>query len=383
MKFTCQKVELEHAMARIDAIVPGRDMQTLLSNVLLSIESNKVNITASDMESTVRIQVQATDTDGGELIVKARKLTEVAKQLISEDIKFTAESGTEENKSENGTDSFIVKLIGTGQQAAKFKMTGSDRSHFPNLAQIPDTNLSAIPSGLISEMINKTFYSISQEDNRYIYNGLCFAPEGNQLTVIGTDGRRLAAVTRELPSPISLGDGGSDIVVHAKAVRELLRIIDVSEEVKLGVEQRDIFFRVGNAELSSRLLEGKFPEYGKVIPKTSDIKIEVDREMILNAFRQVMVMTEPPSFQIRLVLEKSNLLIKANTPEVGEAEISVPVDYNDDLLEIGFNATYFTDILKNLSCTRMRLEFSDSTKPVVLYDLDDPDFIALIMPMKI
>ena len=294
MKFTASKSELERAMARIETIVPGRDMQTLLSNVLLSIEDNKVNITASDMESTVRIQLNASDTKPGELIVRARKLSEIAKQLVSNDLIFSAEENTEDAQTDDGdsVDSFVVKVQGSGGQAARFKLTGSDRTHFPNLAQIPEKNLSMVPSELLSEMISKTFYSISQEDNRYIYNGLCFQAEGNKLTIIGTDGRRLAAVTRQLPSAITLADADTgDIVVHAKAIRELQKIIDVSNELNIGVEQRDIFFQVGDAELSSRLLEGKFPDYNKVIPKSFSINFEVDREQLLNAFRQVMVMT--------------------------------------------------------------------------------------------
>ncbi len=381
MKFEAQKDQLENAMARIDAIVPGRDMQTLLSNVLLTIEKDHVNITASDMESTVRIQLGAKSTETGELIVRAKKLSEIAKNLISENIVFTAEENT---AGDDDAPSYLVKLEGTGTQAAKFKMAGSDRSHFPNLAHIPKENISQIPAEVLAEMINKTFFSISQEDNRYIYNGLCFQAEGNKLTLIGTDGRRLAAVTREMPSPIQLGgEDSGDIVVHAKAIRELLRIVDSAPELNIGVEQRDIFFQVGDAELSSRLLEGKFPDYNKVIPKTSTISIEVERDSLYNALRQVMVMTEPPSFQIRLTLADNALMLKANTPEVGEAEIQIPVEYTDDPLEIGFNSTYFVDILRNLTCKKLRLDFNDSTKPVVIHDLEDEDYIALVMPMKI
>ena len=370
-------------MAKIDAIVPGRDMQTLLSNVLLSIESDKLNITASDMESTVRISVPTSSGESGELIVRAKKMSEIAKKLISEDIKFFATEIDSETSGEAG-DAYQVKLEGSGSQAAKFKMTGSDRSHFPNITQIPEKNLSSMPASLISEMLQKTLYSISQEDNRYIYNGLCFTVDGDEFSIIGTDGRRLAAVTRKLPAPATLGSGDSgDIVVHAKAIRELQRIIEGDDELKIGVEQRDIFFQIGNAELSSRLLEGKFPEYRKIIPTESLIQIEVDRELLLNAFTQVMVMTEAPSFQIRLVLEANILQIKANTPELGEAEISVPVDYSGELLQIGFNASYFVDILRNLGCPRVQLDFIDASKPVVIHDLDDTGFVGLIMPMKI
>lgn len=381
MKFSVDKGALEKAMNQIDAIVPGRDTQTLLSNVLLSVtENKKVRITASDMESTVRITLDAEDTIPGELIIKARKLYEIAKQINAETVVFEAEVN-EENTGEEK--SYRVKVEGIGGRAARFRMTASDRSHFPEINEIADEKLSQIPTDLLSEMINRTFHSISHEDNRYIYNGICFHVEANMLTLIGTDGRRLAAVTRPLPSAIQLSGNDSDIVVHAKAIRELQKIMDLDEFIYIGVEQRDIFFKVGNAELSSRLLEGKFPDYKKVIPTEFLITMEVDRNILLDSIKQVMVMTEQPSFQVRMTMGKEGTYLMANTPEMGEAELALPVKPTDSALEIGFNANYFQDILRSIQCNKIRLQFNDPAKPIVFQDIDDDKYVALVMPMKI
>jgi len=382
MKFTITKNSLEKAMAQIDAIVPGRDTQTLLSNVLLTVQDNVLRITASDMESTVRISLDTEDSENGELICKAKKLSEIARQIQSESVVFQADIDEEAKESDDGT-VYRIKLEGTGKLAAKFKMAGSDRSHFPEMNDIASELLSTISADVLGEMISKTVYSISQEDNRYIYNGLYFNSNEATFTIVGTDGRRLAAISRDLSEPIAMDEEVGDIVVHAKAVRELMKIIGESNDVLIGVDQRDIFFRVGNAELSSRLLEGKFPDYKKVIPPESDIKIDVSRDDLINSLKQVMVMTEQPSYQVKLTITSSALLFSANTPEVGEAEISIPVTVTTEEIQIGFNANYLMDILKSINGEKVLLKITDPAKPIVVEDLNDSKFVALVMPMKI
>ncbi len=385
MKFSVEKAALEKAMMQLDAIVPGRDTQTLLSNVLISIDENRLKITGSDMESTVRISMDATDTQPGELIVKAKKMSEIARQLNSNEIYFEALKPEDEepNPEEPGA-RYIVRMEGKDARAAKFRMTGSDRSHFPEINEISSERLAKIPADILDEMLAKTFYSISQEDNRYIYNGIFFKADGKKLTLVGTDGRRLAAVTRTMPEPLELGSADNgDVVVHAKAIRELQKIIEGDQTIEVGVEQRDIFFRISQAELSSRLLEGKFPDYKKVIPESAEFSFEIKRDLFMDAIRQVMVMTEQPSYQIRMSISGEGVNMTANTPDVGEAEISLPVQVAGADMEIGFNANYFMDILKNIQTDVVRLKLIDPSKPIVFEDPEDADFVALVMPMKI
>lgn len=380
MKFKASKDALEKALSKIEMIVPSRDLQALLSNILLTIEKDSISVTASDMESTVKIQLPAEQTEAGELILRAKKVSEVARSIKSDEFIFSAEPIETVEGSEMH---YEVKVEGSGRAAARFKMAANDRSAYPTLISIENENLSMIPSEILSEMIRKTLYAISQEDNRYIYNGLCFQTEGNRITIVGTDGRRLSAITRQLSSPFSLSSKGDDIVVHAKAIRQLQKLLDISDVSYAGVEQRDIFFRIGDAELSSRLLEGKFPDYKKVIPQTEPVSIEISRELLLDALNQVKVMSEPPSNQVRLKLEENQLILRANTPELGEAESLIPVTYDGEIMEIAFNATYMLEILRALECNTISLVLNDSQKPVVIRDNDDPDFIALVMPMKL
>jgi DNA polymerase-3 subunit beta len=238
-------------------------------------------------------------------------------------------------------------------------------------------------SALLEEMIRKTQYAISQEDNRYIYNGVCFQGNGDQLTLVGTDGRRLAAITRKLSNPVNLPEG-ADVVVHAKAIREIQKLIDVADEVLIGVEQRDLFVRVGDAQLSSRLLEGKFPDYKRVLPQEIPVQLELSRDKLIEALQQIRPVTEQPSYQCRMILEARKMHITGQSSGQGSrADVAIDADYDGERLEIGFNITYLLDILKALTCPRVRLGMNDANKPLVVHDVDDPDFIALVMPMKI
>lgn len=389
MKFTLEKESINKAVQQLNTIVPSKDAQTLLSNILIQADGDTIQLTTSDMESTARISLKAMDVEPGSLILKAGKFAEAISKIKAEKIQIMSSpniSSEEEVDENNHEKYYIVKISGEGKDSVKYDFPGFDQKHFPTIQTIPDEKLSVVSSSIIREMIQKTIYSISQEDNRYIYNGLYMNIEGNILTIVGTDGRRLAAISRELPAPIELGDNdddSKDIVIHKKAVHELLKLMDLDDDLKIGVQGRDIFFRVGNAELSSRLLEGKFPDYKKVIPGEININLEVSKSEYQDALSQVSVMTEQPSFQVRMSLEDNHINLSANTPDVGKAEISIPVSYEEEKLEIGFNAKYFADILNALKCEKIEISLVDSGKPILIKDRDDEHFLALVMPMRI
>jgi DNA polymerase-3 subunit beta len=380
MKFQTQKEWIDRAVRRIDAIIPHRDMGTMLSNLLVAIDAQQVSITASDMETTARITVPVEDGQAGEFIIPAKQFQEYVSSLISNDLIVEVE--TEEN-SDEVTAGFRVILRGTSDTSARYVMPGNSARQFPTLHHLSDDKLFSISTALLEEMIRKTQYAISQEDNRYIYNGICFQGDGNQLTLVGTDGRRLSAITRKLNNPVNLPEG-ADVVVHAKAIREIQKLIDIAEEGLIGVEQRDLFVRVGDAQLSSRLLEGKFPDYKRILPQEIPLQLEMSRDRLLEALQQIRPVTEQPSFQCRMILEARKMHLTAQSTGHGSrADVAIDADYDGDRFEIAFNINYLLDILKALTCPRIRLGMHDANKPMVVHDVDDPDFIALVMPLKI
>ena len=389
--FEVDRIRLEEALTRLDIIIPNRDAQTLLSNVLLTVEENLLKITASDMESTARISIPASNTQAGELIVRAKKLNQIAKEMKSEALIFKAvekepPSGyIDENAEETVEKYYLVSINGSEEGSTKYTMSGDYRSHFPGLTFIDQDKMTKIPSGLVYEMIHKTFYSVSQEDSRYVYNGLCLQAKDNELTIIGTDGRRLAAVKRNLDTPIQFDldeEDPKDIVVYSKAIRELLQVLHTSDEMQIGLEQNNIFFKIGDAEISSRLLDGKFPNHEKVIPQETKIKIEINTQKILDGLKEVMVMAEQPTYQVNFQLKKGSLVMEANTIDQGSSQKVIPIDYSGEDFNICFNGSYLADILKNINTLDIRIEIEDDNKPMIIYDLKDENFLSLVMPMR-
>lgn len=380
MKFQTQKDLIDKAVRRIEAIIPNRDTGTMLSNLAFTVDSAQVSIVASDMETTAQIVVPVQNGSAGDFIVNGKQFQEYVSSLVSPDLIVEVE---QEENPEEALSAFRVTLKGTGPHSAFYSMQGNSAKQFPVLTRLSANKLFSISSSILEEMLRKTQYAISQEDNRYIYNGVCFQGSENYLTLVGTDGRRLAAITRKLAAPVNL-PLTSDVVVHAKAIREIQKIIDVADEVQLGVEQRDLYVRVGDAQLASRLLEGKFPDYKRVLPQEIPIQIEMSREKLMQALQQIRPVAEPPSNQCRLTLENNKMQITAQSSGQGSrAEVSLDVSFSGEKLEIGFNITYLLDILKALTSPQVRIGLNDSSKPLVVQDVDDPDFIALVMPMKI
>ncbi len=372
-------------MSRLNVIIPSRDMQTLLSNVLISIEDDHIYITGSDMESTVRIRVPAENTIQGSVILKARTLSRLARELPPGKIHFTSATDKDSSQSDSEDDTPHIFVKGDSTISASYEMTSASKQQFPEINRIQSSNLFPVSSQLLGEMLRKTLYAISHEDARYVYNGICFiVGETNRITLVGTDGRRLSAITRALPKTINFETDGADVVIHAKAIQELEKLLDMNENIQLGIQQRDIFFTIGDAELSSRLLEGKFPDYKKVLPEESEdsIILVLDRGKIFDSLRQVMVMTEQPSFQIRLILKDTVLSLQANTPDMGKAIINIDIEKPNKDIEICFNASYLMDIIKNLDSKQIKIVIHDQDKPIVIHDCDDKDFVALIMPMR-
>ncbi|RME90014.1 MAG: DNA polymerase III subunit beta [Candidatus Hydrogenedentota bacterium] len=384
MRFRVKKDELQHTISSIEALAPKKTTQTILSHILLETSENELIMTASDMESSAQVRMPAEDTEKGGLIVSAKKLSEIAHRIQAEEIIFDLSEEDPEESIDLDEDRFMLNISGIDKKAARFTLSAGAPSNFPHFEMDPSMEMWQADVATIHEMIRKTVYAISQEDNRYIYNGLCFFGEGNKLTVVGTDGRRLSAITREFSTNIEVKDAeGEPIVVHSKAVKQLERLISDASKLGIGLSGRNVFFETDNAKLSSRLIEGKFPDYKKILPTQTNMEFEISREAFLDAISQVMVMCEPPSYLVKLSTEADTLHLAAHTPEYGSASVELPISSIGDPLMTAFNATFMTDLLNSLDCETVKLQFVDPERPIVIRDTSDPDFVSIVMPFRI
>ncbi|MDW8307418.1 MAG: DNA polymerase III subunit beta [Leptospiraceae bacterium] len=379
MKFRCEKSALEKAISKIDTIILSRDSKSIYSNVLLTVSDKTLYLTASDNENIVRISLPVENAVNGEVLINARLSFDIARKIVSKDIAVEVE---EKEVAAEGQKGYLVRIYGSGELSAKYQIPGIVADQFSTLELERKDTLTEIDSDTLLEMIRKTMYSISQEDNRYIFSGLCFIFEENNLTLVGTDGRRLAAITRKLNTPVRFVHEG-DIVVHHRALREMLRVLEENETAYLAVEQREIYLRCGDAEMKSRLLEGRFPEYKKVIPSTNPIEFRIRREDFISALEQIVVVSAPPGHTIEMNIKSGLLEFKAATRDGGDARASLAIAYEGQEMLVGLNGSFLMDVVRSLDCEELLFGVSDPAKPVVIRDIKDPDFVALIMPVRL
>ncbi len=371
--------DLRIALREVESIVPKRDTETLFSNLLIQLNERKLYITASDMESMVQTFFPIESEERGAFLVRAAKFIDIVKNLRGErvEIELQEEESEEEKR-------YIIHIRAKGKRAFHAQIAGQDASFFPPFPEIPEEKLYMIPSGVLQEMIEKTIYALSPDDNRYIYNGLFFDVEGSFLTLVGTDARRLSLVKRELSSPMELGKEDFHPIVHSKALKELLRLLKEDTECYLGLQDKTMYFAVGNSKLSTRLIEGRFPDYKQVIPTEFRATFRIEREELLHSLREVMPLSEQPSFQVKLAFPKEDTIqLETQNPEMStNAEVFLPAEIEGEPFPISFNANYLMDVLKNLTSSQVEISLVGEEKPIVVRDIEDKDFLALIMPIR-
>jgi DNA polymerase-3 subunit beta len=265
----------------------------------------------------------------------------------------------------------------------EFRLIGLPKEEFPKLPEFKDKDIIVLEQEVLREMLYLTAFAVSHEETRYVLNGLLLEikpGQANDLAVIklvGTDGRRLAVVEKKInikvPKDIR-------IIVPYKSIQELLRNLKEEGEVSLAVAQNQIFFEMDGIVIISRLIEGDFPDYQKVIPHTSSVKIKLDKERFILVLRRANLLTTPDFQAVKFELFKNKLVVSKATPDIGEFKEELLLEYSGKELVIGFNPGYFLEMLKNWKESEFSLEFYDAEKPGVVRSAE---YIYIVQPMRL
>ncbi len=279
-------------------------------------------------------------------------------------------------KSQFDVDGKNAASIRSGQSF--FKILGLPEEEFPPLPKFDDAKVVTIRQKDLRDGLRKTSYAISTDETRYVLNGLLFSFKDNKLTLVATDGRRLAMLDIDLEFPRS---HEADIIVPTKAVTELQRLLTDEGDVRVSVGSGQIAFDLNNTLLVSKLIEGNYPNYKQVIPGEMKERVTLERETFLNSLRRVSLLASDKSNSIKLNFSKNNIDITANTPEVGEAKESLPVVYKGREFSIAFNPEFLMAPLRNLTEDEIFLDLIDEMSPGVI-KIQSP-FLYVLMPMRI
>ena len=322
MKFSVAKEKLLEGLQQVQNVVSTRTTLPILSNVLLQAHGDEIHLTTTDLDVGVRGSCEADVEKEGATTLPARRLFNIVRELPSSEIQVDV----------NGKNAASIR---SGQSF--FKILGLPEEEFPPLPKFEDAKVVTIRQKDLRDGLRKTSYAISTDETRYVLNGVLFSFKDNKLTLVATDGRRLAMVEIELEFPRS---HEADLIIPTKAVTELQRLLTDEGEIKVSMGSGQIAFDLNKTLLVSKLIEGNYPNYRQVIPSEAKERIKLERETFLNSLRRVSLLASDKSHSIKLNFGKNNIDITATTPEVGEAKESIAVAYKGRDFSIAFNPEF-------------------------------------------
>jgi DNA polymerase III subunit beta len=371
MEITVSKFELLKELTATQGVVERKTTIPILSNYLFEAAADRLSLTATDLDLSLRTSCNAKVKKEGSCTIPARKLHDYVKLLPDADISI--------KMLENHWVSIRCGRSNT-------KMVGMARSNFPSLPAFPTAGVVKIPSGVLRQMIAKTTFAIANEESRYTLNGALMVLKPESITMVATDGHRLAHVERS-GEKFEGVSGELKTLVPKKAMDELKSLLDSSDvdAIDFAKDESTLFFRIGPRLLTSRQLTGQFPNYEAVLPKDNNKSITVNCEELSGAIQRVAQFADERSRAVRMRMEKGELKISASSTEMGESEDSLETSYNGDSVTIGFNAQYLLDFLKATGSGEVRMEFKDAQSAGQLRpgDGDEYKYRYIVMPMRI
>jgi DNA polymerase III subunit beta len=373
MELVVRKTDLLRELQLFQGIVERKNTIPILANVLIEADGDEVKLLATDLEVGLRSRCAASVSKGGSLTLPAKKLYEIVKALPETDVRI------EEDK--NG-----VKVA-----ADRFdsRMQTLPREDFPTLPEASGSYSATLPRDVLRHMVSKTQFAITGEDTRYFLNGALFILRPDSMVLVSTDGHRLALISVPRDKAKGKGKSGEDevrVILPRKTLLELGRLLSEGEgDIHYERGENHLFFEIGGRLLISRMIDGQFPAFERVIPKTNDKRVEFDRDRLTSAVKRVALLSNERSRAVKFQIDSGKVEITSSSPEFGEAKEVITVDYAGTPVTICFNAQYVLDFLSVADTDGVILEFKDEMSQAVMKPInaDGYDYTYVIMPMRI
>lgn len=370
MELVIRKSDLLRELQLVQGIVERKNTIPILANVLIDAEGDAVTLLATDLEVGLRSRCAASVSTPGSLTLPAKKLYEIVRALPDTDVRIEGD-GSSVKVSADRFDSRIQTL---------------PREDFPKLPEASGVGAAMLARPALKEMVSKTQFAITGEDTRYFLNGALFVMKPDNLTLVSTDGHRLALVTVPRESTEDVASDDVRAILPKKTLLELGRLLgDGDEPVSYERGENHLFFDIGGRLLISRMIDGQFPAYERVIPKGNDKMIEFERDRLTSALKRVALLSNERSRAVKFEMSKGQVDIASSSPELGEAKEVLAVDYEGDTVGICFNAQYVLDFLGVVETDSVTLEFKDEMSQAVMRPVgaEGYDYTYVIMPMRI
>jgi DNA polymerase III subunit beta len=368
MEFSVKKFDLLEELEATQGVVERKTTIPILSNLLCEATGNRLSITATDLELSIRTSCEAKVRKEGSAAIPAKKLLDIVRLLPEEEIRFKL------------LENHYVSIT---CDRKTYKLVGMSKDNFPTLPNFPQAS-AKIPAKLLSDVIAKTTFAISLEESRYTLNGALLVLKPNSITMVATDGHRLALVETDYKFEGTFPE--TRVLVPKKAMIEIQRLAAGDPAAcEFAQDESHLFFQFDRRQLTSRKLTGQFPNYEAVLPRDTNKVIVLERGQLQDALRRVSQLADPRSHAVKFVLAKEGVEVSASSPEYGEAKESIEKEFKGDPITIGFNAQYLLDFLSAASDGPISFELKDEQSAGQLRPMADESsrYRYVVMPMRI
>jgi DNA polymerase-3 subunit beta len=366
MKLVCSKAELVRVVTLAQSAVSNKSTLPVLNNLLFEADKDGLTVTGTDLEMGLRCKAKVEVVQAGSCTLPAKKLSEIIRTLDDGDIELTVTDGT---KAE----------IKAGK--AKFRLVGVAAEDYPNFPGYRKEKNLTLPAKTLLTMIKKTSFSVSTDETRYILQGGLLLVDGKKAKMVTTDGHRLSYMETEMPAD---GQAAVQVVVPSKALNELAKVLDSSDEaVTVYFTDNQLFVEKGDLTLFSRLIDGQFPNYEQVIPKKNEHTLVAQTATLAKVVGRMALLATDKGNSVKFHMKDDQLNITASTPDQGESEESLDVDYQGPPMTVAYNARYFLDVLKVLDTERVEIKLSTPLSPSLVTPVGgDVASRYVVMPMR-
>ena len=364
MKLNCEREQILSPLQAVIGVVERRQTMPILANVLLSVRDGRLAVTATDLEVELVASTSVSGAESGDITVPGRKLLDIIRALPEKvEVKLALEGD---------------KILIRGGKS-RFTLSTLAASEFPTVDEINPTASFELEQADLKRLLEKTQFSMAQQDVRYYLNGMLLETDGKLLRTVATDGHRLALCELEL----KVGSTLNQVIVPRKGVLELSRLVGQDGAVKVEVGTNHIRATIGDIRFTSKLIDGRFPEYGRVLPNKPPRLVTADRDLLRHALQRTAILSNEKYRGIKLSLKPNVLTIMAHNPEQEEAEEEVEVSYDGDAMEVGFNVNYLLDALGAIDGAEVELGLTDSNSSCLVSLPGGGPSRYVVMPMRL
>lgn len=362
MKIEINKDVLLSGIQKVQNVISAKSTLPILSNILIDAQAGKIKLTATDLDIGISCVVPVDNQEPGLITIPAKRFGDIIKELPDDKVTIN----TKKNN-----------LVIIETKSCQFKIMGLPYEDFPKLPEFKEGGVIKLEQSSLKEMLILTSFAVSLDETRYILNGILFKITPNTITLVATDGKRLAVIERKLSQST---DKEMQLIVPLKTIHELNRNLQEDGELSMLIGNNQALFDLGGTVIISRLIEGEFPDYQQVIPPVAENKIHIYREQFLLSVKRAALLSTPDYQAVKLEVFKNKLVVSKSTPDIGESREEISIEYQGKEIAIGFNPNYLIDVLKNLKEEKVEFELTDTEKPGVLRIAG---YVYIVLPMRL